>query len=211
MEDERDPGFGEPGPDRFEVDVRGGEVPGRLRRHPDRGDAGVERNVELLERASGIVQRQVADREQAVVARAEPGHGAVQRAGSSVQHVVVPARRELTQRERREHQLRVDVEHVEHAGAHVRVECAGCQPPFRSRDDVRRHRLGALTLPEIRQLLHQVPHARAAGVLESQWCQPIAHLRVGVRRKPVLDLHQMAVGIEDHRHRKSPSSWLPTG
>ena len=37
VQHERHAGFGEPGPDRLEVDVGGGEVAGRVRRHPDRG------------------------------------------------------------------------------------------------------------------------------------------------------------------------------
>ena len=193
MQHERHAGFFELRPDRPVVGMRRRLVPRRRRRHEDRAAAHLHR---LRGRAAcefGIGERHVPDGDQPRVVVAEVDHRAVVRAGPAVQQLDVVAR-ELHRRERAEHELRVEAEEVERAAAFAGIERAECAPTFRAHQVVfergRRGRIAAARFGAAHCFFGE--GTRPA---EIQRPQPLAHGGVGVLHQPVVQFHQVTVGV----------------
>ncbi len=206
VQHERDAGLGQTGPDRLEIHVRRREGPWRFGWQPDGGDTEFERSIKFLDRAARLVQREVADGKQPLISAAELGHRPVQRPGAAVAHIRIIGTGELPERERREHQLRVNAERVEHPRAHARIERTRRPPSLRARDDIGADLLAALPLPQPRQRRHQC-RSVLAGLLEAEGTELLPHVRLGVAGKPVLHLHHVAVRIEDHWQPAPTGRW----
>ena len=196
VEHEGHPGLGQAGPDRFQVDVGGREVPRGVGGEPDGRHAGLQRLLEGPQSPPGIVERQVAHRLEPLVRGTKCAHGPVQGPGPAVEHVGVLAPGEMGQREGREDELGLDLEGIEHPGAHLGVEGPGGHPALGALQHLGPDVLVAVGLPELGQACHQLgrPGPRS---LQAERAEPVPQLRIGESAQPLGRLHEVAVGVED--------------
>ena len=192
-------------PERVEPDVAGG-VPGRARRGDhQRPAAEVEGLACEVGRALEVGERHVPDREQAAVDRAELDDGAVVGAGEAVGDVEVVAVLDSLQRlvgERVEHQL---------AGERRAGRAPGGRSSARN-DPVASQFLRSqiCSASWLRNSGSACCRRKCSTTFRTSWStgQPgpdgqlfdaLAHVGVGMRREEIRRLHDVRVGVVDHR------------
>ncbi len=106
--------------------MRGGLVARGGGRNPDGATTKANRFFDFALGAFGDVERDEADRQQALIMRTEIDHRAIERAGSAVEQVGIvlllgERAPELPRRDRGEHELTIEAEHIERAGPFGRI------------------------------------------------------------------------------------------
>ena len=152
---------------------------------------------------AGSFRGEEPDRLEPGIGGAESNHGPVERLGPSVEDVRVVSRPEVAERERREDELRVDAERVEHAGAHVGVERPRRQPALGTLQDLGPDLLVPVRIPQVRELRHQLLGAGTRSE-QAERLEAAPHGFVGELAEPIRRLHKVAVGVEYRSIHRAP-------
>jgi hypothetical protein len=165
--------------------------------NPDGAAAGLDRRVDLGERALRIVQGDNAHPDQPLVVGAELRDPPVQGPGAAVLHIQVLRRHELRAGEGGEHQLSRKAQIIQGLGPFGRVHGAIGRPALGALHDIDRDLGGGggVLLPGERAL-DGLGRAGAAG-LQAHADQTLANLRIRIGREPVQALHDVAVRVVD--------------
>ena len=130
MQDERGAGLLESCPDGIVKRVAGRTIAGRAGGNPHGTQAECQRLVDQCKGGVGFVQRHDGDSDEARIAIAELGHGAVVRRRCCPAHGRVRMREYLGRAERREHHLALEAKKVQRQPAFATVESAEGTVPF---------------------------------------------------------------------------------
>ena len=132
---------------------------------------------------------------------------AVQGLGPAVEDLGIPAPGEVAEGEGGEHQLRTNLQGIEHAGAHLGVECSRRHPPLGALEHVAPDLLVPVRLPELGQAGHQFGRP-CPGALQAKRGELATDCIVGELAEPVRCLHQVAVGVEYRSFHRAPRQVL---
>ena len=175
------------------VGVERRAVARRHRRDEDRAAAEPHRLFGFRDGACGISPGDHCDGNEARVAGAEVGHGAVVRARAAVEQLVVGAG-ELRRREGAEDELPVDAEEIERAAAFRGIEGAERRPALGVHQRVFKPSRGIAIATAARRIGDRLLGELTCGT-ERERANALANRRVGVLRQPVAELHDVAIGI----------------
>ena len=205
MQDERRTGLFQPPPDGIVIGMAGGAAAGRSGRNPDGAELQRQRFVDQGDGALGIVQRHQCNADQSSVAVAELRHGAIVSGSRGVANVHIRGAEDLRGAERREHHLATEPQQIQRQAPLLAAEGAqGVVPLGAAGDAIAQRNEFGHRLRRMAARASVAAHA-LADVGETDVAQArnaLPHGALDIARQEVRQFHQVAVGVENDRHRR---------